>query len=361
VTSDRYSNRPDYETRWRDLLGERILKPGVYQEEGLSVHRLATRFEVGPRPWLINLDRYVSNLKPDYLIVHGVVTFTPLRLARHFRRSRTAFPVVFDSHANAINSNHRHRARFYQFYKYFLRQWVEKSANALVAIDSDSRDFLVEECGFSAGEVSIIPLGADCSSFRRDEEVRFTIRTQLEIAESDCLAIYAGKVEERKGIHLLVDASIRLMKQRSNFHLMIVGNGPEDYIRSLKSKIPDSLNRFHWHPMVGNAELFRLYSAADISCWPREVSIGTLEAQACSLPLIVADAPILRDRVAWNNGLTFESDSVDSLYACLEQLCDSPNQRMDLGRNGRAAAESQFDWKILAERFLQFGRLDSDS
>lgn len=290
-----------------------------------------------------------------------MVTMTPIRMAKALLRSRANTPVVFDSHASAVNSLHPLRSIYYLILKKLYTNTFLRAASAIVAIDEDSKRFLITQLAVPSDRITVIPLGVDTNRFYRDMAQRVAIREQLQISPEAIVAIYAGKVEERKGVHLLIDAATKLMASGVALHVILVGNGPSEYVNELNQRMGPYRSSFSLVKMVANIDLPNYYSAADISVWPKQVSIGTFEAQACELPLIVGDAPILRDRVTEQDGLLCEVDSVDSLANQLSKLIVDSELRSYLGKNAREKVVSKYDWNMLAQQFLDAPSLHNAS
>ncbi len=355
VTSDRYAPHPHYEETWQPVLGPRLTNVGVSRYEGFTIHRLPCRFEKSYRLWLNGLEKHILNLEPELVIVHGMGSLTALRVLRIADKIKLRGKLIFDSHSNDVNSNHPFRQFFYRSFRYFgmSRQFVRK-ADGIVAIDDNSMKFLVKEYGIPKDRIEIIPMGADPDIFYKDIDARRQLRQELGIDDSVVL-IYVGKIQPRKGVHLFIEAAIALMNERLPISAMIVGSGASDYIAEMKLRISEVKldDNFYWVDLTPNSELYRYYSAADISVWPLEVSIGTLEAQSCGLPLVVADVPILQDRVRHQNGLTYKSPDVQDLVDKLRVLINNPNLCHQMGNVGRLVVKEKYSWRVIARQFVE--------
>ncbi len=357
ITGNVYRPHPDYDDIWKPILGDRNRQKGTELFEGVTIHRLRTRFEVRTRPWHVSCAAKIASLQPDYLIVHGMSLFGPMRIACYYRKvdHRRRPTIVFDSHANAINSQHRLRSGFYSLYRRSLMPLIRSVADGIVAVDVGSKSFLEEQCGFKSEEISVIGLGADTHLFQRCEQARTNLRTKLEIPATAVVFTYAGKIEAGKGIEIFIDAAVQLIELNKDVAFLLVGGGDIQFKSKLIERVPSSLRKyFVWCGFVENSHLPEYYSASDVSVWPKRVSIGTFEAQACSLPLIVADSPILRDRVTIESGLRFSDNSVSSLLKQMLVLLDAPERRLAMGAAGRADVELHSSWSSIAHQFLDF-------
>ncbi len=235
---------------------------------------------------------------------------------------------------------------------------IEKSGKFIVAIDEESKNFTTERLGVNPKKMLVIPMGADSELFKFESKIRSKIRKDLSISKNDILFIYVGKITPHKGVHIAVNAMINILGSNLSQKMMIIGGGDEEYIRSMKNAIQESSleSHFFWIDAVPNNQLYKYYSAADISIWPLEVSIGTFEAQSCGLPLIVADNPILRDRVSFNNGLLYKPGDISDLQLKMGILASNKKLRNMFGRNGREAIIENYSWKKITEKFLDLAK-----
>jgi hypothetical protein len=107
----------------------------------VTVHRLLSTLEHGVRLWLRRLPQELTSLRPDFVLMHGMGSYTAVRVARLRRRLGPRCKLVFDSHANDVNSRNQLRAFYYGFYRAVLTPLFLNSADAIVAIDDNSKLF----------------------------------------------------------------------------------------------------------------------------------------------------------------------------------------------------------------------------
>lgn len=350
VTSDRYS--PLVYTANRDLLKKRIKGFGFFEEEGIKVWRLKTLFELPHAIWIRGLEKKIQELKPDIVIVHGIVNFYALRIAR-LKKKLGNFKLIYDDHMTFAASRSKMRI-LYSLFKRTLSQLIQESADALVGVSHASKMFMHKKYGIPLGRITVVPLGADDELFKFDALARKDIRSKLSLNENDAVFIYAGKIVPVKGPHLLVEAALKLMKRHNNLKVILVGNGPQSYIDKMKLTIQSEglEDKFIWHEVVPNKELHKFYSAADVAVWPREASLSMMEAMACGLPIIISDRAEVTERVKHNNGLTYCGDDASSLAQQMEKLLD-PKLIEQMGQNGKKLIEERLSWRIISKQFIE--------
>jgi glycosyltransferase involved in cell wall biosynthesis len=357
VTSDRYRPFESYDETVGPLLGPRRVGAGRRTEQGIDVLRLPVLLEVHFRCWLDGLEKAVLSLRPDLVIVHGVTTGHASRLARMKRRAgvrRCApFSLIVDDHMVPGPERSLSARVTYGVFRRLGAQSILREADAIVAVTSATKRFMMNNYGFADTDISVIPLGADTVLFRRRPERRAELRRKYGYVASDVVFIYAGKITKSKGTDILVSAALAAMESRLPVKVMIVGDGPEAFTGELRRRI-DAAGRtadFHWHPPVLNRDLPDLFSVADVGVWAARSSLAMIEAQSCELPIIVSSFPAAAERVRDRNGLIFAEGEADDLAAAMLSLMDESTRR-EMGRRGREIVRRDRDYRVLSDRFL---------
>lgn len=171
--------------------------------------------------------------------------------------------------------------------------------------------------------------------------------------------LYVGRVEERKGVHVLLDAFERIISPAlPDATLRIVG--PHSYWDGVPSAYySDVQTRAAAHPRIElrgptyiDDELAALYRDADVSVvpsvFPEALGLTALEAQASGVPVVVSNAGGLPETISPESGLVFENGSADALgRAVLDVLADEPRRRA-MAAAARAWVMARFSWDAIA-------------
>lgn len=353
ITSDRY--RKALYIANKSLLKRRVIGPGHFTERGIKVLRLPTSFDIPPfnKPWLDGLEQAVVNFKPDIIIVHGIVSITSLRIARLRLKLPTA-KLVFDDHMTYNATRGSWTRLIYRMFKKIFTPILLKAADVFVATTYETKLFMEETYGIPASRIAVIPLGVDRNIFHRDLESKVVLRDKYKIKDNDIVFLYAGKIVPQKGVHLLVDAGIKLCSKDPNVKLMFVGGGYQAYIEKLKERIRESgfSNRFIFVEAVPNEQLYQYFSAADVGVWPLGCSISMVEAMSCNLPIIISDKSGTPERVSEDTGLLYREGDTHDLRVKMEELLDE-RRRKTMAKNAKRYTE-RLDWDTISKRFLGF-------
>jgi spore coat protein SA len=166
--------------------------------------------------------------------------------------------------------------------------------------------------------------------------------------------LYVGRLTEEKGVHILIDAALKLADRGIPIKLVLAGSSffegaPETpYIKDIQAAALPL--RF-----VKHSELPAVFGSADIvvvpSVWQDPCPLVVLEAMACGRPIVatrVGGVPeLLKDGY---NGLLVDPLSAEELSSAIDKLVNSLHLREQLGRNARISVESALTWEQVAKK-----------
>jgi spore coat protein SA len=209
-------------------------------------------------------------------------------------------------------------------------------------------EFLMEQARRkfpSLGASSVLYNGADESIFYPATGRRKSSETPT--------VLFAGRLVEDKGVHVLLDAMKLLQEQDVRIQAQIVGSsgfgaGKETaYIRRLKANSPATVRFFPYRTGAALGDLFR---EADIFCAPSicEEAFGlvNVEALASGLPVVSTDSGGIKEVFVAGGGILVEPGSVVQLACALRRLAQDAELRTRLGQQGHAAFLQRFTWSI---------------
>jgi glycosyltransferase involved in cell wall biosynthesis len=200
----------------------------------------------------------------------------------------------------------------------------------------------------SGAPVHLVPHGVELE--------RFVPQPFPEMKVLKLLAV--GRLVEKKGFHVLIDAAARL---RAPFQLDIVGEGPEEKrlselirVHSLESKVRLCGPKTH-------EDLPEAYSRVHVLVAPSIVDQTgdrdglpnvVLEAMSCGRPVIASDVGALGSAVIHEDtGLLTQPGNAESIAAAIDLLAQKHSMLEDLGMRARARVEREYDIRRCTERF----------
>jgi glycosyltransferase involved in cell wall biosynthesis len=332
---------------------DRLVEPRRELVDGVHIWRMASA-EISRRAWIHGLERQLRRLDPDVVHCHNVLQFHPARIAIQRRAGRLRGALVVDDHMH-LDFMRRSPAglAFYFVYRNLLQRVIEPCVDRYAAIADDTSDYMRRECGVR-GPIAVVPLGAASEDFAPDVARRDAARARLGYRLGETVVLYAGKVIEVKGVHLLVAAARRLADGGEQVRVLAVGDSDEGYARTLQAAAGPGLLRLE--PTVGHDLLPEFFAAADIAVWPRQESMSAFEAMAAGLPVVISARSGLTTTAAGEFGITYAPETADALEASLKALVRDPAHRALVGARGREYVAGRLSWRHSAERYLEIYR-----
>ena len=169
--------------------------------------------------------------------------------------------------------------------------------------------------------------------------------------------LYFGRLETRKGVHVLAEAMHRVLAQRDDVRFLYVGQDGRHEGRSMQAFIEgqaehhdDRLSVIHALPP---ADMAAVVARADITVLPslwENFSIAALETKALGRPLIATTGSGFDDFCTdGQDSLLVEPGSVDQIEHALLRLVDDPALRERLGSRAREVVE-RYDSDVVVEQ-----------
>jgi D-inositol-3-phosphate glycosyltransferase len=261
-------------------------------------------------------------------------------------------PHVVMFHTLAEAKNRHHPAEREPAYRVRGEREVASSADRIVCASEGEKSMLVEHCGASPEQVSVVPCGVDTLRFRPMKKER--VRCKLGLPEDEAVVLYVGRIEHLKGIDILIQAAARL---ETPVRLLVVGGDSKDSERKetlveLASELGVE-DRVTFLEAVPHADLPMYYNAADVCVVPsyyESFGLVALESMACGVPVVASRVGGLRETVIdGRTGYLVPWRCPEPFAERLELLLSNEALRRKLGREARAAAE-RFRWSEVAAR-----------
>jgi glycosyltransferase involved in cell wall biosynthesis len=368
LTSDRYFPFPNFNQIFGKILGTRIQKPGLFYEQGVTIHRLPVFFEYPASAFIIlrGIKKKLQMINPDLVISHGLFNWGGLIVARN--KEKLKYKLIYDNHGAAFNTNLYHpffKRIYLKFWQKFIKPQLLNQADLIVAIGEEERALASTALQIDKSLIKIIPLGADTNLFKPDPQLRAQKRKTLKVKDQEILLVYAGKITRNKNVDLLIELIHNLQPQFNQLKALIIGQGDPQYLAEIKTKLIQYqiTDKIIWQNFISNRDLPAFFNAADFGIWPGNPSNVIHEALASGLPLIINNHPsitpliknqhlhINQKRVN-TNGFILDQQNLKLLTEKVIFLIQNPEIRIQMGQISRDQALKNFCWQKIAQEFL---------
>ena len=210
-----------------------------------------------------------------------------------------------------------------------LTSLFQKLSNPLMRRAYSSLDSIFAGSEYSIGKlkasglsnVTKVPLGVDINLFHPDKK-SFALRETQGIASHQKIILYMGRLAPEKGIHVFLDASKHLIKDKS-IVIVIAGSGHyTKHVKNMVQKFPDRvkfINKVH-----SREETAQLMASADVfvSAGPLETfSLTTLESMCSGTAVAACTRAAAAELVLKAGGKSVYSpwDSPEALAAAIQR------------------------------------------
>ena len=212
--------------------------------------------------------------------------------------------------------------------------------------------------------VMTVPLGSDPVLFRPGHD-QTDARSRHGLSTQSRLLLTVARLTRHKGVDIGIRVVALLRGLYPDLAYAVVGSGSERvWLESLARELGVS-DRVHFLGSIPDHELPALYQAAEIYLglsrqMPDRVEgfgISLLEAAASGVPAVASRTGGIPDAVRdGETGLLVDPDDVQEVCRTVRILLDNPQRSRDMGRAGRRAVETYYNWDRVAADLSRIGR-----
>jgi glycosyltransferase involved in cell wall biosynthesis len=289
----------------------------------------------------------------DVVHVHALFSFASVTAARCARRCRVPYVIRPLGVLNRWGMENRR-----PWLKRISFCWIERPllrrAAAVHYTSRRERDE-AEEAGVRA-TAAVIPLGIDTRAFRQlPGPDQFHRRFPQALGRT--LIMFLSRLDEKKGLDLLLPAFANLRREHPRALLVIGGSGDEAYERRLVNLAqelriePDVV----WTGQIEGQDKLSALSAASVFVLPsysENFGIAAVEAFAAGLPsVLTSEVAIASEAEQAKAALVVPCDVASLTTALREFLCD-PELRRQMSANAVRLAAQRFSLEAMGKSLV---------
>jgi glycosyltransferase involved in cell wall biosynthesis len=237
--------------------------------------------------------------------------------------------------------------------RWYFGKWIPstyKTADHIIAVSRTTKGELVNMLGLDPEKITVIYHGIDPVFTRTTEPGEINRIRHINHVPMEFF-LMVGSFEERKNIHIAIDAFSRISKSSNMLRLLLVGR-ENDYQHKMKALVKDlGLEEKVLFPgYIPDRELVTLYSMATAFLFPSSAEgfgLPLLEAMATGCPIITSDLMVFREIADDAIVQVPVGDPVELSKEMLRMLAE-PEHRAVYVRRGLARS-LKFDWDIAVE------------
>jgi phosphatidylinositol alpha 1,6-mannosyltransferase len=275
--------------------------------------------------------RLLKKVDPDIIHIHSPIVLGNIAqiVAGSLRK-----PVIVTNHylpinlSRSLSSDPLFGKTFmtvtYSYLVHFCNRCEYVTAPTMTALN------LLYEHGLRA-PAQAISNGIDLKKFSPGDRDK-RLRQHFKLPQDRPLILSVNRLSQEKRIDVLIDAAAKMTQDA---HIAIASTGPAE--ADLRAKV-EELNlkdKVSFLGFIHDTNLAPLYRLADVFAIPSEAelqSLATMEAMACGLSVVAADAYALPELVHHEiNGFLFQRGNSDEMAQYLDTLVRDPALRKQMG------------------------------
>lgn len=281
--------------------------------EGICVVGKVTHHFLKPsflfRPLPIRFHRYVKSLRPDVVIVHGLIVPWQVILLR-LQLGRTA--RIFIQH---------HSEKLSRFPRTLLQRMADKYIDAYLFTSSEQAEPWLNK-GIIADRAKVKQLFEGSSAFGPSDRSEARKRTGI---TGNSVYLWVGRLISIKDPLTVVRAFVRFLRQGNKADLYMIFQTTDllDDVKALLEVHADVASSIHLVGKVDHDELVYWYNSADffvLGSYDEATNISLCEAMSCGCIPILTDIPAFRAMTGNGKcGLLFPPGNEERLIEALEE------------------------------------------
>jgi glycosyltransferase involved in cell wall biosynthesis len=264
------------------------------------------------------------------------------------RDSRTGF--------SGLEFSEKWMLTFSPFLESVERLYMKKSLD-LISPSNWMKNVLNEDFNFPLANIYVVNNGVDHRKFHpKAAKSEFVQKIQDEAGGP--IVLFSGRMISTKGIHVLVEAIPKIMREIKDAYFVFVGGGNSMFYRQRLKRLLIPSKRFNFLGYIPNSDdIPGLYTLASVFVAPtlyENFPIRILENMSCQNPVvatnIVGIPEIIEDGV---NGLLIDPWDVDALSENVITLLSDRGLARKIGQNARETVEEKFTLQKFANETVR--------
>jgi glycosyltransferase involved in cell wall biosynthesis len=237
-------------------------------------------------------------------------------------------------------------------YELFEQRILERSSAVHYTSDQEQKE--AETLGFHA-PAAIIPNPYDPEG-RPSAPGRF--RSRFPELQDSLLVLFMSRVDEKKGLDLLIPAFAQLRQTESRAKLVIAGSGPAALLSSLQNLAHQHgvSHDILWTGFLQGDDKLDALTDADLFVLPsysENFGVAAVEAMAFGLPVIVSDQIGIHTEIGASGAGLVIPCAVEPLALAMARCAADPALRRAMGGCGERLAQERFSMDAACDKILE--------
>jgi len=334
-----------------------VSKKFIYKLRGLT----NTIFNFYPGYLVRTIKKYIAQHQIDALHIHDLYLFEAgLRIKNLFKN----IILIGDLHENYVEG-----LKYYKFANTFPGnvlisikkwqasevEWCSKFDYLITVIEEAVERY--KNLGIPENKFSVVPNYVNLDTFLTDKIDKSIVRK----FKDNFSVIYVGGFDVHRGLEVAIKAVPFVVNKIENFKLVLVGTGRnfEDLVSLAKSLNIEKYISFEgWQPVKKLSSYIEASSICLIPHLKTQHTDNTIphklfQYMVFEKPVIASNCkPLERILNKENAGLVYNANNSEELAESILTLYKNPELRMEMGKRGKEAVISKYNWKEAAKNLI---------
>jgi glycosyltransferase involved in cell wall biosynthesis len=288
----------------------------------------------------------IREFRPDVVQANGSSTLKYSSIARVVSRGR--WPLVYRniSIASQWVRGPAHR---------LFGQWLVRNVTHVAAVSRLSAEDFRVTYRVPSARISTIPIGVHVPSTPRVPGLRERLMALAGIGEAPELLLHVGSFSPEKNHVWMVDAFARVLQQRPQAHLLLVGDGP---LRSrVESHVADRGLQQRIHLLGTRGDVPTIVGGADLLVLPSTIEgiPGViLEAAAQAVPTVATDVGSIGEVIdSGRSGVLVPAGAMPEFVEAVVALLADPRKRQMVGDAAYRVVQERYSMDRIVVGFVR--------
>jgi len=254
----------------------------------------------------------------------------------------------------------------YTFKKKFLKKWayfqffVKKILKNAALIHYTTEDEK-EQCHHFLGlknRAVVVPNGLDFKKFANLPSQEEFLKKFPQL-KGKKIVLYLGRINWKKGIDLLMRAFSTLAKQRTDIHLVLVGEDDGDGYMAKMQGLARALgiaSKVTFTGILTGKDKLAAYKTAEVFVLPsysENFGMVVVEAMACKCPVIISNRVGIYREVRDAKAGVVIAPKVSEIVSSITLLLENRKMREEIRNNGYVLVKSKYDIAEVADEMIK--------
>jgi glycosyltransferase involved in cell wall biosynthesis/SAM-dependent methyltransferase/uncharacterized protein YbaR (Trm112 family) len=294
--------------------------------------------------WPLLRDLWQRSSQFDVVHIHCLYRFHTIAAVLAARHARV--PYVIQPNGS-LDPWHRRRRRRAKSVYHALIEDSNLRGSAAVICNTEHEARSVRVLGYM-GPTWVIPAGLDAGDLRRPASAD-TFLTQAGVEPGTRVVTFLGRISEKKGLPILVEAFRDTASQFPSARLLVAGPDDEGIGRGLGGRIEEwgLSRRVAFLGSVGGDEKRALLQRSDVFVLPsadESFGMAVVEAMAVGCPVVISPDVAIQDVVSSEGaGIVAERDGA-SIARAVNTILGDPELARRMAAAGRRIVDDRYSW-----------------